>query len=378
MRVAIVGAGIIGASCAFHLARRGAEVTVVERSDQPATGSTGKSAGGIRHQFSHPENVRFSLYSSRAYAAFDRELGTDSGYRKVGYLFLLGKGDMGAWTAQWALHRRLGVRSEALTVDDLGDRFPYLKTSGLAGASLGPDDGVLDPHAITVGYLAAARSMGSSILFGHDVHDLSRRGDGWRLAVENDSLEVDAVINTAGAWSRGLAALAGIEVPVDPYRRNVYLTGPVADFPHPTPLIIDLTTGVYVRSEGDRFLFGLSNRDQPPGFDETVDWSWLETVLEMALGRFPFLEAAGLDHRSCWAGLYAISPDHLPVLGEARQAPGFVNACGFSGHGVQHAPATGLAISEEILDGGAHSFDLTDFRLERFLHNRPGIERNIV
>ena len=150
------------------------------------------------------------------------------------------------------------------------------------------------------------------------------------------------------------------------------------DFPHPTPLLIDLTTGVYLRSEGERFIFGLSNLQEPPGANEAVDWAWLEHTLELALPRFPFLETAGLDRKACWAGLYEITPDHLPILGRMEGEDGFYNACGFSGHGVQHAPASGLILAEEILDGGAHSFDITDFRIERFKEERARGEANIV
>ena len=186
------------------------------------------------------------------------------------------------------------------------------------------------------------------------------------------------LVNAAGPFAGELAARAGLEVPVVPSRRMVFATAPFLPFAHPTPLIVDLDSGVYLRSEGNRFIFGKSNPDESPGFNPAIDWGWLNRVLELALPRFPFLERAGLDRRACWVGHYALTPDHLPVLGRMPQAPTFVNACGFSGHGVQHAPATGIIVADEVFDGGTSRFDLTDFRIERFVQGSERPEANIV
>lgn len=374
----MIGAGIVGASCAFHLARSGASVTLIDKAPAAATGSTGRSAAGIRHQFSLEENVRFSLYSSAAFHRFTEEVGADAGYREVGYLFLLPEQQVPAWHRQQAMQRALGAEVERLDTSELTRRYPFVATDGVAEASFGPRDGVLDPHGITFGYLAAAQRYGARLRFGAAVTALEPNRGAWTVVVGTDRLRADVVVNAAGAWAGGVAALAGLAVPVVPLRRNIYLTAPLPEVPHPTPLIIDLATGVYLRSEGNRVLFGLSNPDEPAGFDLTVDWHWLDTLLEQALPRFPFLARAALDRRGCWAGLYAVTPDHLPILGRSRTLAGFVNACGFSGHGVQHAPATGLAIAEEVFDGEAHSFDLRPFRLDRFAAAAEQVERNIV
>ena len=378
VKVVVIGAGIVGASCAYHLAERGAEVTVLERANQPATGATGKSAAGLRHQFTHPQNVKMSSHSAAAYRNFERNLGVSAGFKEVGYLFLLSAEMLPRWQQQAEMQRDLGAAVETLDLGATQAKYPYLNLEGLAGSSFGPQDGVLDPHSVTLGYLAAAKHLGAKVSLSTEVLGLARERGLWHIQTSQGKVQGDAVVNAAGAFAGQLGRLASLDVPVKPYRRNVYVSAPLPDFPHPTPLMIDMTTGVYVRSEGMRFLIGLSNEDELPGDNQAVDWVWLEHTLELALPRFPFLERVGLDQKACWAGLYAITPDHLPILGEMIEGDGFYNACGFSGHGVQHAPATGLILSEEILDGQAHSFDITDFRAERFERTGLSKESNIV
>ena len=383
--VVVIGAGIVGASCAYYLAERGATVHVLERSNAPASGATGKSAAGIRHQFSHPVNVEMSLYSARIFSDFKAQLGVDAGYRKIGYLYLISRG-WSEWQAQVAVQRALGARVDVLEPDTLKARFPELNVEGLGGATLGLDDGVVDPHALTMGCLGAAKRHGATLHLGTEVQDLSFRRGQWHVRtqgqtqgqIQRETFHADAVVNAAGAYAGEVGNLAHLEVPVLPYRRNVYATGPLADYSHPSPLMIDQQTGVWLRSEGTRFIIGLANKNEAPSDNQAVDWGWLEELLTLALPRFPFLERAGLDRKACWAGLYATTPDHLPILGEARSHPGFFNACGFSGHGVQHGPATGHSLAAEVL-GRAPGFDLSDFRLERFVAGAQGVgEVNVV
>jgi sarcosine oxidase, subunit beta len=378
MNITVIGAGIVGASCAYYLAKRGATITVLERSNQPATGSTAKSAAGIRHQFTHPANVKMTLFSAKTFSEFETLTGYDAGYKKVGYLFLLSEEMMGSWTRHRAMQQGLGASVEGLDLQATTEKFPYLNLDNVAGSSFGPNDGVVDPHAVTLGFLDAAKKLGATVKLEHEVLELKRQGNQWVLLTNKGRLEADIIVNAAGAFSGEVGKRASLDIPVLPYRRNIYATSPVTDFPHPTPLIIDMTTGVYLRSEGERFIFGLSNHDEPVGDNQAVDWGWLEHTLELALPRFPFLESAGLDRRACWAGLYEITPDHIPILGRMPNVEHFYNACGFSGHGVQHAPATGLILSEEILDGASQTFDIADFRYERFAQERVRLEANIV
>jgi sarcosine oxidase subunit beta len=133
-----------------------------------------------------------------------------------------------------------------------------------------------------------------------------------------------------------------------------------------------------MRKEHDSLIFGKSNPAEPPSHNTTVDWEWLDQVLEDGLGRFPILERAGLAEKQCWAGSYEITPDHMPILGQHPQLAGYVDASGFSGHGVMHSPATGLLMAEEILDGRAHSINIDELRIARFAAADFRHERNII
>jgi sarcosine oxidase subunit beta len=190
-------------------------------------------------------------------------------------------------------------------------------------------------------------------------------------------LECDVVVNAAGSWAGEVAALAGLDVPVRPYRRCVYMTEPFPLIPGPIPLTIDVGSGFYMRKEHDNVLFGMSNEAEPPGHSLLVDWSWLDVVLAAGLERFPILERAGLAEKLCWAGSYEITPDHMPILGRHPALPNYVDASGFSGHGIMHAPATGMLIAEEILDGRARTIDIDELRITRFQESELRSEQNV-
>ena len=186
------------------------------------------------------------------------------------------------------------------------------------------------------------------------------------------------VVNAAGSWAGEVGALAGLDIPVKPYRRCVFMTEPFAQISGPVPLTIDVGTGFYLRKEQQNVLFGQSNPAEPPSHNLQLDWEWFDTVLENGLARFPILERAGLAEKLCWAGSYEITPDHMPILGRHPDLPNYVDASGFSGHGIMHSPATGLLMAEEILDGRAHSINIDELRITRFVAQKLAYERNIV
>lgn len=375
--VVVIGAGIIGASCAFQLADAGLDVVIVDRHEAPAMGSTGLSAAGVRVQFVEPTNVALSLASIREYATFEERYGVDGGYRAVGYLLLVPDAQWEAHLAGVEVQRSLGAPVEVLDLEAVGERFAAFDPAGLAGATFGPIDGVVDPNTVTHTYLALARERGARVRLRSEVTAISSVGDRWELIVGDHRLRAGTVVNAAGCWAGEVGGLAGVEVPVAPYRRMVYVTAPLAGRAT-TPLTVDLGTGLYFRSEGERLLFGRSNPDEAPGFATGMDAGWLEPTLTAAMERFPWFAEERLDTAASWYGYYEMTPDHNALIGASVDAPGWVDACGFSGHGVQQAPAVGRAVREEIVDGRATTIDIDPLRPERLRAGQLRSERHII
>lgn len=361
--VVVVGAGALGASCAFHLARAGLQVVVVDAFDGPAEGSTGRSFASIRAQWADPLNIELSWRSIQAYRSFTEVHGIDVGYRPSGYLFLVPDAAWPAHLAAVDLQREHGVPVDVLDLP-AAQRITPFASPGLAGATWGPADGVVDPHLVTSAYLQLARSAGAEVSFRHRVTAIAA-DDGWTLTAGGRRFSARYVVNAAGGWAGQVAALAGLSVPVVHSRRNIYATAPGA-LAAPLPMTIDIGTGIYIRGEGARLLFGGARPDQADGYDVTVDWPWLEALLEQAVVRFPWLADLPLDRAGCWAGTYENTPDHHGIVGEDAAAPGWVNACGFSGHGLMQAPEIGRLVAEQITDGAITSIDASALRLERF------------
>jgi sarcosine oxidase subunit beta len=362
--VVVIGSGINGASCAYHLASRGLDVVVLEREIAPAMGSTGKSAAGVRVQFTTEANIRLSLYSLPMLRTFEERHGRDIGYRPIGYLLLVPLSRWDRHLESVALQHRLGAPVEVLDPVE-AQRFVPFSTEGLAGATFGPWDGVIDPHMACLAWVEMARELGARFRMNAPVHALQRSGSAWSVHAGEERWSCAHVVNAAGAWAGDVGRLAGVDVPVGPKRIQIFLSAPHGD-ERTYPLTIDLATGVYLRSEGDRVLFGLDDLRQEIGFTEGVDSEWLEHVLLTGVERFPWWEEMGVDMRGSWWGYYGVSPDNSPIIGYHPDAEGWIDACGFSGHGIMHAPATGVAVSELVADGRTSTVDVAHFAHSRF------------
>jgi len=359
------------------MAERGLRVAVVEREPIPGAGSTGRSAAGVRHQFSDPVNVELSRDSIVEYRRMP-----EAGYRPIGYLFYVPEAMWAAQMRAVEMQRALGADVEILDTRSAARIVPA-RFDGLRGATFCRDDGVVDPHGICMAWFRQARALGVRFAFGQEVVAIEHDGACWRVrtapagglatagAPAGERAVADArttlLVNAAGAWGGAVARLAGLQVPVWPARRMVFVTGALhasLRLAHPYPLTVDLATGVWFRSEGERLIFGLANPDDT-GFAEGVDWPWLENTYEAALAHFPWFERLDVDRRACWWGYYEETPDHNPILGRMPGATGWINACGFSGHGVQQAGATGRLIAQEAL-GERTAIDIAPLRIERF------------
>jgi sarcosine oxidase subunit beta len=378
--VLIIGAGIIGASIAYHLAIRGCtDVLILEKAEAPIMGSTALSAGGARHEFAREVNIRLSKYSIEHLKNFKEEVGEDAGFRQTGYLFLINNEDTWAeYQEQAQLQRSLGVRVELLDPRDVLEYLPETRLDDLVGATFGADDGFCDPYGIASGYLKRARELGVRVALSSPVIGTQVKDDASITVKTPDGLVSSKfVVNASGAWSGQVASLFGIDLPVQPYRRNAYMTERFPKFPNPIPLTFDVASGFWMRKEQDSLLFGMANPADPTGINLNVDWDWMLEVLDAGVNRFPILEEARLAKKRSWAGLYEISPDHMPIIGCHPEMPNYLHASGFSGHGVMHSPASGMLIAEEILDGRAHSIDIDELRITRFQNVSVQNETNV-
>ncbi|MBI3080004.1 MAG: FAD-binding oxidoreductase [candidate division NC10 bacterium] len=376
--VIIVGGGVIGVSIAYHLAHRGSQgILLLEREELLGTGSTAACAGGFRYQFSSEIHIRLSQLSIPAFLRFREEVGFPLTLHQDGYLFLLTReADVSLFQESLALQRRLGVPVEWLTPEEAGALIPGLDVSDVRAATYGPADGIADPAGVTQGYAAAARRLGVTIETGSEVTDIRVEGGRVRgVRTGREAVAAPVVVNAAGPWAAQVARLAGVSLPVRPSRRHVVTTRPFPGAPPRRTLVIDFASTFYFHRESEGLLFGMS-REEPDGFDTSVDPDFVSRIVEIGLGRFPPLGEAELGRT--WAGLYEMTPDAHPILGEAAETAGFFLANGFSGHGFQHAPAVGLLLSELILDGKATTLDISPLGPARFAAGPVMAERHVV
>ncbi len=374
--VLIIGAGIMGASCAFRLSERGLKVVILEAQSAPAMGSTGRSAAGVRVQFTEEVNIRISWESIQEYQHFQDLYGEDAGYSPIGYLLLVPLERLAVHMDGVRLQERIGAPVQVLSVEEAQHLVRFDPTD-IACATYGPADGIVDPHLVTFTYLRLAKERGTILQLETPLIRAKRVGTIWQVETAKGTFEAAYLVNAAGAWAGEVAARAGLEVPIHPVRRIVFATAPTA-WHHSYPLTIDLKSGFYLRSEGKRILFGRSNPDEPSGFTEGIDWDWLEPTIQVGVARFPWLAEIGLDPQACWWGYYEVTPDHNPILGRLSAAENWVNVAGFSGHGVQQAPMIGQLIAEEITLGRAQSINIDPLRIDRLFNKQIQKEQNIV
>jgi len=381
--VLIIGGGVIGCSIAYHLTKRGCRNVVVVERNTIGSGSTAKAAGGFRQQFSYEANVRLAMYSINFFEHFHERLelppdaeGVD--FHQIGYLFLLSTPEaFTTFERSAALQQRLGLPVEVLTPEQVGSRWPWLSVHDLVGATYCPTDGYGRPHNVMQAFATQAQRLGASFVEGAEVSAITRKAARIMTVETNQgSFSPGSVIICAGPWSGELGRLAGVEIPVQPLRRMCFVTDPFDAIPQDAPMTIEMPNTFHFRPEGAGFMLGTSDQDEPYGFHTTMRWEWLERVMEDAAKRVPVLEQAKIHHG--WAGLYETSPDHNAILGPIPGVENLLVATGFSGHGVMQSPATGMIMSEFILDGKAHTLDVSDLGIERFSTGRLHPENHVI
>jgi sarcosine oxidase subunit beta len=353
-------------------------VVLLERADFLGTEATGKCAGGIRYQFSTEINVRLSQLSLPMLERFEEELGQRIDLRWPGYLFLIdNEQDLAIFQGNIAMQNRLGVPSRLLTPAEVAEKAPLLNLSGVIAGAWHEHEGLADPSGVVQGYAAGARRAGARIFTGVAATGICVAA-GRVTGVETMAgpVATPVVVDTAGPWAGEVAALAGVDLPVVPVRRQIVVTAPLPQVPADFPFVIDFRTALYFHREGQGILTGQANPDQAPGFDQSIDHDWTEKHLEWAVERFPLLARAGLLRE--WAGLYEMTPDAHPVIDGLADPAGFYVAAGFSGHGFMHGPVAGLLIAELVLEGRARSLDIRQLRFSRFAEGDLVREQNVV
>ena len=265
--VVIIGGGVIGCSAAFHLAEAGVDVLLLER-DQLGSGSTSRAAGGIRAQFSDPLNIQIAQRSLAAFREFSRRPGWEIDLKQVGYLFVLSRdADVAAFEDHVALQNEYGVPSRMLSAERTRELCPLLAGDDIVAGAFSPDDGHVTPEAVVQGYAFAARALGAQLRVGCEATGVRvAGGEVCEVVTSHGSVATGTVICAAGAWSRQCGAMAGVELPVTPLRRQVLFTEPIRELPAQLPFTIDFTTSFYFHREGPGLLMGMSDPDERPGF----------------------------------------------------------------------------------------------------------------
>jgi sarcosine oxidase subunit beta len=370
--VIIVGAGVIGASIAYHLASRGVrDVVVLDRGEELGAGSTPLATGGFRAQFATPADIALSLLSREKLRRFEDEIGVDSGYRPYGYLFIArSEQAMAQLRLANELQHSCGLaEARVIDADDVRRINPAVEDDAIVGGTFCATDGFIRAMKILGGYVAASQRVGVRFEFGVTVRGMRTEGDRIvALETSRGDMHADVFINAAGAW----AGTFGIDVPVAPLRRQVAATIETDILSDTMPMTVWADDGFHFRVRDRRVL--LLWPDSPPSsFDTSFDAdSWLPRVLAFTNARVPILRNVPIDPAACWAGLYEMSPDHHAILGRAPALANLYLANGCSGHGVMHAPAIGHVIAELIIDGRT-SIDIDSLRPSRFAEGE-GIE----
>ncbi len=372
--IVIIGGGIVGSSIAYHLTAAGRRsVLVIERETYQGKGSTGKSMGGVRAQFSTPISIQMSLYSIPFYASFEERLGHPSGYKPQGYLFIAtSEKHMAYLRANYDRQVAMGLKTvRLLKAGDIRGMYPELRSDDIVGGSFCSSDGFVDPYSAMVGFMNWAAQHGAQLWRNTEVTGITQDGNGITgVQTSRGHVATRTVVNAAGPWAALVAKMAGLELPVEPLRRMLVPTEPFDQFPHTAPMIIDMSNGFHFRPESLGFLLAWNDPEETPGFKTSFDEGFIEKILVRAANRVPIFENVAVNPKRAWAGLYEMTPDHHPILGPAPGVRGFFLANGFSGHGVMHAPATGKILSDLILHGQTGLVDASLLSLERYAQGR--------
>jgi len=368
-QVVIIGSGIIGAGIACYLTQKGVcDILVLEKGEIGAQGATTACLGGLRTQFSTAVNIRFSLISREVFRQFKDTFDIDLNFKPYGYLFLA------RTQKQWEIFKHtsrlmkgLDLPVDLLTPQEVEQRWPFIRVNDLSGGSYTKDDGFYSPMEVLWAFIKKARKNGAVFAENVRVSGISVSGKSAVGVITDNGNEIraDIVVNAAGPWGGKVAAMAGLELPIAPLKRHLFFTDTFKEIPLVFPMIIDIDTGWYMKREGTGLILGGPAGEK--SFSRHVDFDAEEWTADQSIRRVPVLERARIIRG--WVGHYELTPDHHAVIGAFPELGNFICAAGFSGHGFQHAPATGRVVAEIIVKGKAQTEDIYPLRPTRFREN---------
>jgi len=376
--VVIIGAGIIGFSVAFYLARaKFGQIILVDKGSVIGDGSTSQAAGGIRAQFAQKANIEMSIISENFYENFKEETGYEALFEQVGYLFLLSEqADIDSFKKSCQLQKSLGLPVELLKPEEIARIVPHVRLDDIKLGTYCKKDGISDQWEFLSGFEKASKQMGVVVELEAEVESMDVESGKIRgIQTKRGHIKTPLVVNCAGPFAKEIGKMVGAEVKVEPYKRQIVNTAEL-DFIKPgIPMVVDVKSGLYCHKEGSGLLLGWADKEREPSFDISVEPDYTDAILERALDRIPQLETAEIANQ--WAGLYESTPDHQAIIGWESKVEGMFHCCGFSGHGIMHAPAAGL-VTSEILSGKEPTIDISSYAPERFAKGKFVVETNVI
>ncbi len=385
--IVVIGGGIMGSSISYNLVNDGfdGKILVIEKDPSYQFASTTLSAGGVREQFSLPENIRISQYSLGIYESFDEIMEVDGDkahaeFKQRGYLFLANEKNWTTIKKHHEIQKDLGAEVSLVSIDDIRELIPHMKTEDLVGGAFNSRAGYLDPYGVMQGYIKKGKKLGVEYLHEEVTGiQVKRKKIEGVITDKGNQIRCGIVINAAGPYASIVGKMAGIDLPVDPVRKMAFVFDPKDKFDYDLPLVIDTDGLLYFRHEsGKTILIGKSIPDEPPGFN--FEWDrdyYMEVVWPQVAERVPAFDTAKLIRG--WAGLYAMNKvDGNAIVGHFGDIKGFYGMAGFSGHGLMQAPAIGKCVSELIQFGEYQTIDLSRFSFDRFEAGKLVFEDEMV
>jgi len=376
--VVIIGGGISGCAIAYNLAKKGVkDIVVIERSFL-CSGSTGRCGAGIRMQWGTEMNCRLAKFSTEFYEKANEtlEYEYDIEFKQGGYLIVAGnEAEDAQFKKNVELQNRLGIPTKYLTPKEAKEIIPYIDETKIVSATFCQKDGHLNPFHTTQAFANAAKRLGVEIMTYTNVTGIKVE-KGRVVGVETDKgfISTPVVVNAAGAYSKGIGSMAGVDIPIFAERHQILVTEPVA--PLQEPMYMSFSMNIYVQqTPHGSFIMGRTGENEPTDGRINSSWHFLEEMSKTCCELLPLLKKLNVVRQ--WAGLYCMSPDRQPIYGPVKEVEGFYLACGFSGHGFMLGPVTGVVMSESIL-GETPTIPINMLDMDRFERGELLLESSVV